>query len=215
VIRGAVLRAPEQLEIREFPEAPPARDGALLRVTHCGVCGTDPHMYSGHLKVPMPLVMGHEFAGIIEGHGPDFPALDVHGQALRPGDRVAVGTTLSCGTCWYCRFSPQRENLCQNVQIYGITLDCTQAPFVRGAYSDALYLYPQTWLFKLPDGVSLKMAALADPIACGTPAPWYRTRSGRRRAGTGQVGGGAGPRSHRYPDRGGCSRDGGRAGHRH
>jgi threonine dehydrogenase-like Zn-dependent dehydrogenase len=170
VIRGAVLAAPGELEIRRFPESPPDRDGAILRVTHCGVCGTDPHMYSGHLQVPMPLVMGHEFSGILEGWGPDFPARDVFGTELQPGDRVAIGTTLSCGTCYYCRFAPQRENLCQNVQIYGITLGCEEPPFVRGAYSDALYLYPQTWIFKLPDGVSLKMAALADPIACGTRA---------------------------------------------
>jgi L-iditol 2-dehydrogenase len=118
----------------------------------------------------MPLVMGHEFAGVLEGWGPDFPARDVYGQELRPGDAVAIGTTLSCGTCYYCRFVPQRENLCQNVNIYGITLGCEEEPFVRGAYSDALYLYPQTWLFKLPGNVSLKMAALADPIACGTRA---------------------------------------------
>lgn len=165
-----MLTAPGQLELREFPEAPPPRDGAVLRVAHCGVCGTDPHMYSGHLKVAMPLVMGHEFAGIVDAFGPDFPARDVLGRPLRPGDRVAVGTTLSCGTCYYCRFAPQRENLCQNVQIYGITLDCLTAPFVRGGYSDAVYLFPQTWLFKVPDAVSLKMAALADPIACGTRA---------------------------------------------
>jgi L-iditol 2-dehydrogenase len=170
MIRAAVLTAPGKLEIRQFPEAPPPRDGALLRVTHCGVCGTDPHMYSGHLGVPTPLVMGHEFSGILEGWGPEFPARDVYGQELRPGDPVAIGTTLSCGTCYYCRFVPQRENLCQNVNIYGITLGCDEPPFVRGAYSDALYLYPQTWLFKLPSPVTLKMAALADPIACGTRA---------------------------------------------
>ena len=170
MIRGAVLTAPGQLELRRFPQAAPPRDGALLRVTHCGVCGTDPHMYSGHLRVPMPLVMGHEFSGILEDWGPDFPARDVYGQELRRGDEVAIGTTLSCGTCYYCRFAPQRENLCQDVQIYGITLGCEEAPFVRGAYSDALYLYPQTWIFKLPAGVTLKMAALADPIACGTRA---------------------------------------------
>jgi threonine dehydrogenase-like Zn-dependent dehydrogenase len=170
MIRAAVLTAPGRLQIEKFPEAPPPRDGALLRVTHCGVCGTDPHMYSGHLAVPTPLVMGHEFAGVLEGWGPDFPARDVYGRDLRPGDPVAIGTTLSCGTCYYCRFVPQRENLCDNVNIYGITLGCEEAPHVRGAYSDAVYLYPQTWLFKLPPEVTLKMAALADPIACGTRA---------------------------------------------
>src|SRR5437763_4616407 len=158
---AAVLPAPAKLEIRTFPEAPPPPDGAVLRVTHCGVCGTDPHMYSGHLGVPMPLVMGHEFAGILEGWGPEFPAHDVYGEELRPGDPVALGTTLSCGRCYYCRFVPQRENLCQNVNLHGITLGCEDPPYVRGAYSDALYLYPQTWLFKLPEPVTLKMAALA------------------------------------------------------
>jgi threonine dehydrogenase-like Zn-dependent dehydrogenase len=170
MIRAAVLAAPGKLSIESFPESPPARDGAILRPTHCGVCGTDPHMYSGHLEVPMPLVMGHEFSGVLERWGPDFPARDVYGEDLRPGDRVAVGTTLACGACYYCRFVPQRQNLCQNVNIYGITLGCDEEPYVRGAYSDQLYLYPQTWLFKLPANVSLKMAALADPIACGTRA---------------------------------------------
>src|SRR5713226_8167837 len=170
MIRAAVLSAPGELRIESFPESPPPRDGAILRPTHCGVCGTDPHMYSGHLSVPMPLVMGHEFSGVLEGWGPDFPARDVYGQELEPGDAVAVGTTLACGTCYYCRFVPQRQNLCQQVNIYGITLGSRDAPFVRGAYSDQLYLFPQTWLFKLPPNVTLKMAALSDPIACGTRA---------------------------------------------
>ena len=98
MIRAAVLRAPEKLEITSFPESAPPRDGAILRVTHCGVCGTDPHTYTGHLAVPMPLVMGHEFAGVIEGWGPEFSARYVYGRDLRPGDAVAVGTTLSYGT---------------------------------------------------------------------------------------------------------------------
>lgn len=170
MIRAAVLRAPEKLEISSFPESPLPRDGAILRVTHCGVCGTDPHMYSGHLSVPMPLVMGHEFAGVLDQMGPDFPARDVYGVDLKPGDPVVVGTTLSCGTCYYCRFLPQRENLCQNVNIYGITLGCEEEPFVRGGYTDRTYLFPETWLYKLPSNVSLKMAALSDPIACGTRA---------------------------------------------
>jgi threonine dehydrogenase-like Zn-dependent dehydrogenase len=170
MIRAAVLTAPDTLEITSFPESGPPRDGAVLRPTHCGVCGTDPHMYSGHLAVPMPLVMGHEFSGVLEGWGPDFPARDVYGRELRRGDAVAVGTTLACGTCWFCRFVPQRENLCQAVNIYGITLGADEAPHVRGGYSELLYLLPQTWLFKLPPSVSLKMAALADPIACGTRA---------------------------------------------
>ena len=77
-----MLTAPGTLG-HQFPESAPSRGSAVLRPTHCGVYGTDPHMYSGHLTVPMPLVMGHEFSGVLEGCGPDFPLVSVYGQDLR------------------------------------------------------------------------------------------------------------------------------------
>ena len=94
MIRAAVLTAPGTLEVTSFGVGTAATAPCSAP---CGVCGTDPHMYSGHLTVPMPLVMGHEFSGVLEGWGPDFPDRDVYGQDLRPGDAVAVGTTLSAG----------------------------------------------------------------------------------------------------------------------
>ena len=168
MVKAAVFTGPDQVEIREFPKPEIAKDCALLRVTDCGVCGTDPHIYSGHLSVPTPTVLGHEFSGIIEEMGPDFPHQDAYGQPLAEGDPITIGTSLACGTCYYCRHMPHRSNLCQTVDIYGITMTCETAPYLFGGYSEYVYLYPNTWTFKVPDGLSLELAALADPMACAT-----------------------------------------------
>jgi len=52
MVQAAVFLRPNQIETREFPKPSISKDGALLKVTHCGVCGTDPHIFSGHLPVP-------------------------------------------------------------------------------------------------------------------------------------------------------------------
>lgn len=166
--KAAVFLGPGQVEVREFPMPEVAEDAALLKVTHCGVCGTDPHIFSGHLGVPTPTVLGHEFAGVLEKMGARFPREDMLGNPLKEGDPVTLGTSLACGTCYYCRFLPQKNNLCVNCDIYGITLTCENPPYLFGGYAEYVYLLPNTWLFKVPDGMSLELAALADPMACAT-----------------------------------------------
>jgi threonine dehydrogenase-like Zn-dependent dehydrogenase len=168
MVKAAVFLGPEQLEIREFPRPKVARDCALLKVTNCGVCGTDPHIYSGHLQVPTPTVLGHEFSGILEEMGPDFPRKDMLGNELKEGDPVTLGTSLVCGDCFYCRFTPHRNNLCEKCNIYGITMTCDQPPHLFGGYAEYIYLYPNSWVYKVPEGITLEEAALADPIACAT-----------------------------------------------
>ncbi len=168
MVKAAVFLGKEQLEIQEFPKPKVEKDGALLRVTHCGVCGTDPHIFRGDLAVPTPLVLGHEFAGIMEEMGSDFPRKDMLGKPLQIGDAVTLGTSLVCGECYYCRFVPQRNNLCENCDIYGITLTSTEAPHLFGGFSEYVYLKPGSWVFKVPEGLDLEIAALADPMACAT-----------------------------------------------
>ena len=170
MVKACVYLGKEQVEIREFLKPPVASDCALLKVKCCGVCGTDPHIYSGHLNVPAPLIIGHEFSGILEEMGEDFPRTDMLGQPLKEGDRVTLGTSLVCGKCFYCRFMPHRNNLCTNCDIYGITMPLSRGPGIFGGYSEYVYLLPNTWVFKVPDNLSLEEAALADPFACATRA---------------------------------------------
>lgn len=183
MVKACVFLGNETMEMREFPKPEVAKDCALLKVSACGVCGTDPHIFSGHLKVPTPIILGHEFSGILEKIGSDFPKKDMLGNPLKEGDRVTLGTSLVCGECFYCRFMPHRNNLCSNCNIYGITFSCEKPPHLLGGYSEYVYLLPGTWVFKVPDSLSLEEAALADPFACairtveraflpGTPGGW-------------------------------------------
>lgn len=168
MVKAAVFLGKEKMEVREFPKPVVEDDHALLKVAACGVCGTDPHIYMGHLDVPAPLVIGHEFAGIVETFGKDYPRKDMYGQPLKDGDRVALGTTMNCGECYFCRFTPHRNNMCGNCDIYGITMGLDRAPSLWGGYSEYVYLLPGSWLFKIPDDMSFEVAALADPCACAT-----------------------------------------------
>lgn len=78
-MKSLVKTAQKVLEIREEPTPKPNGYDAIVRVTHCGICGTDVHIWEGEDRVG--LVMGHEFSGVIEEPGQsDF----------KPGDRVMV-----------------------------------------------------------------------------------------------------------------------------
>ncbi|AKK74555.1 dehydrogenase [Chryseobacterium gallinarum] len=68
----------------------------ILKVTSTAICGSDLHMYSGAIPQLRPMVMGHEFMGVVEETGKDITHLKV-------GDRVVVPFPISCGSCFFCR----------------------------------------------------------------------------------------------------------------
>lgn len=69
---------------------------AIVRVTSTAICGSDLHFYNGTIPQARPMVVGHEFMGIVEEVGPGVRNLAV-------GDRVVVPFPISCGECWFCR----------------------------------------------------------------------------------------------------------------
>ena len=76
------------------PKLKEARD-AIVRVTSTAICGSDLHIYNGFFPQPRPMVLGHEFMGIVEEVGPDV-------KNLKRGDRVVVPFPISCGHCFFC-----------------------------------------------------------------------------------------------------------------
>jgi len=70
-------------------------DDIILKVTSTAICGSDLHIYSGGIPQPRPMVLGHEFMGIIEEVGKGV-------THLRPGDRVVVPFPVACGSCFFC-----------------------------------------------------------------------------------------------------------------
>ena len=73
-----------------------AQTDIILKVTATAICGSDLHMYSGGIPQPRPMVMGHEFMGIIEETGKEV-------SQFKKGDRVVVPFPIACGGCFFCQ----------------------------------------------------------------------------------------------------------------
>ncbi len=104
-MQAAVLWEPAgPVEIREVELAPPRAGEALVMIAACGVCASDLHVVDGDLPEPLPLVLGHEAAGVVVETGDGV-------ERLRPGDHVVLALAPSCGECASCRSG--RPTLCE------------------------------------------------------------------------------------------------------
>src|SRR5215470_6877509 len=110
-MKAMVLRAPSDLVLDEVARPQPAPGQVLVRITHSGVCGTDYKIFNGSIKVPYPLIPGHEMAGEVIGVGADLQ-VGPRTAAIRPGDRVVIDPETYCGACFHCRIG--QTNLCPN-----------------------------------------------------------------------------------------------------
>jgi threonine dehydrogenase-like Zn-dependent dehydrogenase len=152
-MRAVVLHGPADLRVEQRPVPRPARGELLLRVTAAGICGSDAFFYAKGAGTPDrpvagPLVLGHEFAGVVVDAGADVTGLAI-------GDEVASGAGVSCGACRPCRQG--RTNLCLHYATAGIHLDGGLAEYCT---VDAATCEPTA-----PHGVSGDDAALAQPMA--------------------------------------------------
>jgi S-(hydroxymethyl)glutathione dehydrogenase/alcohol dehydrogenase len=94
--RAAVLhQAHSPLEIETIAAAPMAPLDVLVRVRAAGLCHTDLEVIDGSLRYPMPIVLGHEAAGVIEDVGPAV-------RQLKTGDHVVLSWNPHCGHCYCC-----------------------------------------------------------------------------------------------------------------
>jgi threonine dehydrogenase-like Zn-dependent dehydrogenase len=112
-MKALVFHTPKHVTVDNVPD--PAieqpRD-AILRVTSTAICGSDLHIYNGAFPQPKPLVLGHEFMGIVEEVGPEV-------TNLKRGDRVVVPFPISCGKCWFCEHAIPTQCENSNPQHYG------------------------------------------------------------------------------------------------
>ncbi len=103
-IQAAVLHEPGASFSIETIDLDPPRDGeVLVRVVAAGVCHSDWHLVTGATAHAMPVVAGHEGAGVVEAIGPGVERVSV-------GDHVALNWAPSCGNCFYCLHD--RPSLC-------------------------------------------------------------------------------------------------------
>lgn len=181
-MRAAIYQGRENVEIGDWPEPRCPPKHVKLRVAHNGICGSDLHeYYAGPIFVPeephpltgrsMPLVMGHEFSGTIVEAGEGVTRVSV-------GDRVAVEPVYRCGQCPPCQAG--FYNVCQQIGFHGLMADGG-----LGEYT----VVPDYMLHRLPDGISLELGALVEPMAVA----YHAAQLGEVGAGDHTVVFGAGP----------------------
>ena len=147
-MKTLVYLGPRRLEIREADIPVPAPGEAVLKVEAVGICGSELEGYLGHSAVRTPpLVMGHEFCGVIESLAPDVEGWNI-------GDKVVVNPLIACGTCDRCRQG--RENICRSRRIVGI-----HRP---GAFADYVAV-PAANMIRVPADFDAAAASLAEPLA--------------------------------------------------
>ena len=170
-IRSAVMAAPGELEVRELPRPEIRPDQLLLKVEQTGICGSDKHMYAGHMALQFPVIPGHELVGIVEELGDRASDhMAIVGGPLAAGDRVTTTpSSQACGRCHYCLHMPHRPTLCANRFVYGFVSSDT-APAPRGGFSDYLHMTGNSWVFKIPDDLTSERAVLTEPAAVATRA---------------------------------------------
>ena len=113
-MKAAVLAEDaERLEIRDLELSPPGPHEVLVRLVASGVCHSDLHVIEGVLPVPLPAVLGHEGAGVVEAVGEGV-------TRVRASDHVVLSWVPSCGRCYYCGIG--RPDMCEEafaIQLQG------------------------------------------------------------------------------------------------
>lgn len=126
----------------------PGADEVLIRVKAAGICGTDIKIWHGSAWSNPPVILGHEYAGVIEEVGQDV-------KNLRPGDRVVSETAQKvCGICEYCKTG--RELMCDSRLSIGYGVDGAMAEYIK---------VRQGIIHRIPDVLSFEKAALCEPFA--------------------------------------------------
>jgi L-iditol 2-dehydrogenase len=160
-VKAAVLTANCNVEVRDIADPQPRADEIVISVAASGICGSDLHAWHGrHPFRQPPVVLGHEPAGTVVARGPDVTTVEV-------GDRVVIQPHRICGTCSACRAGD--NEICERKR-YPAMHDW---PGSLAEYFTA----PAIMAHRVPDGVPLELAALAEPLAVACHA--------NRRGGTG------------------------------
>ena len=158
ITNALVWLGPRQMEWQQVAAAALTPGQVRIEVQAVGICGSELSGYLGHnsLRVP-PLVMGHEFSGVVQEVGAGAEA--AAGDVLSVGDRVVVNPLLTCGECDFCLSG--HDNLCEQRALIGAHLP--------GAFADSVVV-PAAACLPLADSVDFLSGSLAEPLACAVRA---------------------------------------------
>jgi threonine 3-dehydrogenase len=135
--------------LNQVPRPETGKNDVLIRIHKTGICGTDVHIYTwdewASRRVHPPLIVGHEFMGVVEGVGDSV-------DTFKAGDLVSGEGHIGCGHCYFCRTG--QGHICRDVQIIGVDRDGCFARYMTMPQGNVWRLKPE-----IPDEV----AAIFDP----------------------------------------------------
>jgi L-iditol 2-dehydrogenase len=149
-MKAAVLKEIDNLEVMDVPEPEPAPDEIKVKISYCGICGTDLEIIEGRFAPGRPKasqgprIIGHEASGTIVAVG------DKTIMGYKVGQRVAMNFRSPCGVCYYCR--NKMEHFCKN------TFPAT------GAFAEYA-VYKENAIYALPDNISFEEGAFLEPVS--------------------------------------------------
>jgi len=150
-MRSVRCPGPGTLVVEERAEPEPGAGEVVVRVRHCGICGSDLHWFHDQMMIPQ-VCPGHEIAGEVARVGAGV-------TTLGEGDPVALEGIASCGGCRYCLAGDYQR--CPAIGIVGMT--------IPGGFADYLAL-PARHCFRVPAGVDFATAALSEPLGVAVHA---------------------------------------------
>ena len=140
-----------RFEVRDMTCEALKPDEVMVETHSCGVCGTDVHIYhgeAGSAVVTPPVVLGHEFAGVITAVGNAV-------KDLKVGDHVAIDPNIYCQKCLPCRMGKKQN--CEHLFALGVN--------VNGGFAQYA-VCPESQCLKVREDLDFDVAAMAEPVAC-------------------------------------------------
>jgi len=160
-MKALICHAPEDLRIDAQDEELPGPGQLQVRVAFGGICGSDLHYFQhggfGTVRLKEPMALGHEVSGVVSALGAGVEGFSV-------GQRVAISPSRPCFQCRYCQLG--QHNHCLDMRFFGSAM---RFPHIQGAFREKLVIESHQ-AHALRPGVSLAIAALAEPLSVGLHA---------------------------------------------
>lgn len=151
------------MEIMDMPKPVPKANEVLIRVKACGICGTDLKIQDGDFFANTPVIIGHEFSGVVEETGAEV-------TCAKQDDRVVCEQhSRACGKCMFCLSG--RRHLCSHKKSPGYLSD--------GAFAEYICM-EESLVHSIPDNMSYNEAAVLEPMAIAAHALFEKIGIGGR-----------------------------------
>ncbi len=147
-MKAAVFYYQKDMRIIEMNMPCLTEGHVIIRVEYCGICGTDYLIYNGQCYANKPLILGHEYSGVIVKTGKNV-------KKFKKGMRVVVDPNIFCGKCSYCRRG--KVHLCDNLVSLGV---------IKNGGFATHSIVPETNIYECNDDIDLDVGAMVEPLAC-------------------------------------------------